>query len=86
MFLLLLYKTYNLPYTSGMSAQEGILLTIFICVMFYRISQGISANKVSFIISVDIRLFENGRIHIFDFGWNIFLHILYAASVLCDAD
>lgn len=46
MFLLLLYKTYNLPYTSGMSAQEGILLGIFIVVMRVRISQGIAANKV----------------------------------------
>ncbi len=47
MFLILLYKTYNLPYTSGMSAQEGILLAIFIILMLTRTSQGISANKVN---------------------------------------
>lgn len=46
MFILLLYKTYNLPYTSGMSAQEGILLLIFIVIMLTRIKQGIAANKV----------------------------------------
>lgn len=46
MFFLLLYKTYNLPYTSGMSAQEGILLTIFIFIMIFRNKQGIAANKV----------------------------------------
>lgn len=48
MFLLLLYKTYNLPYTGQMSAQEGILLAIFIVAMTFRTRQGIGANKVHF--------------------------------------
>ena len=49
-FLLLLFKTYNLAYSSNMSAQEGIILFIFAFFMQVRIRHGISANKVKFIL------------------------------------
>jgi hypothetical protein len=45
-FFLVLFKTYNLPYTGAMSAQEGIILFIFIIYMQIRIKYGIGANRV----------------------------------------
>ena len=45
-FFLVLYKTYNLPYTGGMSVQEGILLLLFFGFMQARIRFGLSANRV----------------------------------------
>jgi hypothetical protein len=46
MFFLVLFKTYNLPYTSGMSAQEGILIFIFIMFTRFRVRYGLGANQV----------------------------------------
>lgn len=87
MFFLLLYKTYNLPYTSGMSAQEGILLTLFVIVMLSRNSQGIAANKVIFYCNwSDVRLDKNGGIYFHDSGRHILLYLLHVHSVLCHAD
>jgi hypothetical protein len=48
-FLLLLYKTFNLPYTPGMSAQEGIIQALYFLLMMIRIRGGISANKVLYL-------------------------------------
>lgn len=45
-FFLVLFKTYNLPYTGAMSAQEGIILFIFVLYMQIRIKYGIGANRV----------------------------------------
>lgn len=45
-FFLVLFKTYNLPYTGGMAAQEGIIMLIFALSMQIRIKYGIGANKV----------------------------------------
>ncbi len=45
-FFLVLFKTYNLPYSGGMAAQEGIILLIFAFFMQVRIKYGIGANKV----------------------------------------
>ena len=45
-FVLLLFKTHNLPYDSQMSAREGALLGLFIVLSAIRIQQGIGANKV----------------------------------------
>lgn len=45
-FFLVLFKTYNLPYTGGMAAQEGIILILFALFMQIRIKYGIGANKV----------------------------------------
>lgn len=47
-FFMVLFKTYNLPYTGAMSAQEGIILLIFAIYMPIRIKFGIGANKVVF--------------------------------------
>lgn len=44
--LLVLFKTYNLPYSSGMAAQEGIVLGIFILFTRFRVSYGLGANQV----------------------------------------
>jgi hypothetical protein len=46
-FFMVLFKTYNLPYTGGMSAQEGIILLIFAIYMPIRIKYGIGSNKVA---------------------------------------
>lgn len=46
MLLLILFKTYNLPYTSAMGAQEGIILIIFILFTRFRVRHGIGANQV----------------------------------------
>ena len=46
-FLLILFKTYNLPYTSAMGAQEGIVLFIFILFTRFRVRYGIGANQVN---------------------------------------
>lgn len=46
LFLLLLYKTFNLPYTTIMEAQEGIVQGLYFVVMMLRIRIGIGANKV----------------------------------------
>lgn len=45
-FFLVLFKTYNLPYSGGMAAQEGIILLVFIVFMQARIKHGIGANRV----------------------------------------
>jgi hypothetical protein len=45
-FFLVLFKTYNLPYSAGMAAQEGIILLIFVLYMQVRIKYGIGANRV----------------------------------------
>lgn len=45
-FFLVLFKTYNLPYSGGMAAQEGIILLIFAIFMQVRIKYGIGANRV----------------------------------------
>ena len=89
MFLILLYKTYNLPYTSGMSAQQGILLFIFILMMLLRTSQGISANKVfyfSYKFHLDLRLLQNGWIYIYDTDRNILLYLFHVHTILCHAN
>lgn len=46
LFLLLLYKTFNLPYTGPMMAQEGVIQGIFLILMMLRIRAGKIANKV----------------------------------------
>lgn len=46
MFALVLFKTSNLPYSSAMAAQEGIILLIFILFTRFRVSYGIGANQV----------------------------------------
>ena len=46
-FFLVLFKTYNLPYTGPMAAQEGVILLFFAVFMQVRIKYGIGANKVS---------------------------------------
>ena len=46
-FLLLLYKTFNLPYTAPMMAQEGIVQGLYFVLMMLRIRGGIIANRVS---------------------------------------
>jgi hypothetical protein len=46
-FFLVLFKTYNLPYSGGMSAQEGIILLLFTVYMPIRIKYGIGANRVA---------------------------------------
>ncbi len=45
-FFLLLFKTFNLPYTAPMMAQEGIIQGIFFVVMILRIRLGKVANRV----------------------------------------
>jgi hypothetical protein len=45
-FVLVLFKTYNLPYTAAMGIQEGILLLLFLGFMQGRVRLGIGANKV----------------------------------------
>lgn len=47
MFMLVLFKTYNLPYTPAMGAQEGIILLIFILFSRFRVYYGIGANQVT---------------------------------------
>ena len=47
LFLLVLFKTYNLPYSGAMSVQEGVILLAYICFMQGRIRYGIGANRVS---------------------------------------
>jgi hypothetical protein len=44
--LLILFKTYNLPYTSAMGAQEGILTVFFIIFTRFRVRFGLGANQV----------------------------------------
>lgn len=44
--LLLLFKTYNLPYTSAMGAQEGIVLVIYVLFTRVRVHYGLGANQV----------------------------------------
>lgn len=45
-FFLVLFKTYNLPYSAAMSAQEGVILCLFVPYMQARIKYGIGANRV----------------------------------------
>lgn len=45
-FFLLLFKTFNLPYTAPMMAQEGIIQGIFFVAMILRIRLGKVANRV----------------------------------------
>jgi hypothetical protein len=45
-FFLVLFKTYNLPYSGPMAAQEGVILLFFAVYMQIRIKYGIGANKV----------------------------------------
>lgn len=45
-FFLVLFKTYNLPYSGPMSAQEGVILLLFVLYMQARIKYGIGANRV----------------------------------------
>lgn len=47
--VLVLFKTYNLPYSSGMAAQEGIILVIFILFTRLRVKYGVGANQVRII-------------------------------------
>ena len=47
LFILLLYKTFSLPYTSTMSAQEGVIQGFYFVVMIMRIRLGTGANRVS---------------------------------------
>ena len=47
-FALLLFKTYNLPYTSTMGAQEGIILFIFVFFTRFRVRYGLGANQVPY--------------------------------------
>lgn len=69
-----------------MSAQEGILLALFIIIMLIRNSQGIAANKVFFLIKKDLRFTKDGRIYFHDFSGDIFLHLLHVYPVLCHVD
>lgn len=46
-FFLVLFKTYNLPYSGPMAAQEGVILLFFAVYMQIRIKYGIGANKVA---------------------------------------
>ena len=45
-FLLVLFKTYNLPYSGAMSAQEGVILLLFVPFIQVRIKYGIGANRL----------------------------------------
>ncbi len=47
LFFLVLFKTYNLTYSSSMSAQEGIILVIFAVFTRFRVKYGLGANQVS---------------------------------------
>lgn len=47
--VLVLFKTYNLPYSSGMAAQEGIILVIFILFTRLRVKYGVGANQVQLV-------------------------------------
>lgn len=47
LFLLLLFKTFNLPYSSSMMAQEGVIQGIFFVLMAIRIRLGKVANRVN---------------------------------------
>ena len=51
--IILLFKTHNLPYTSVMSAQEGIIQALFIIISAIRVYQGIGANKVHYLFILD---------------------------------
>ena len=44
---LILFKTYNLPYTSAMGAQEGIIIVIFLLFTRFRVRFGLGANQVT---------------------------------------
>lgn len=44
---LVLFKTYNLPYSSAMGAQEGIIVIIFIVFTRFRVRYGLGANQVA---------------------------------------
>lgn len=46
LFFLLLFKTFNLPYTGGMMAQEGVLQGVFLVFNLVRIRGGKVANRV----------------------------------------
>ena len=46
LFFLLLYKTFNLPYTATMMAQEGILQGLYLLWMLLRVRGGKTANRV----------------------------------------
>lgn len=46
LLLLVLFKTYNLPYSSGMAAQEGIIFVIFFLFTRFRVNYGLGANQV----------------------------------------
>lgn len=53
MFLLLLFKTFNLPYTPAMMAQEGVLQGLFLLFNLIRIRIGKIANRVFINFEVD---------------------------------
>ena len=50
MVALVLFKTYNLPYTSAMGAQEGIIIVFFILFSRFRVRFGLGANQVSLLL------------------------------------
>lgn len=52
-FLLLLFKTFNLPYTDAMMVQEGVLQAIFLVFNLVRIRCGKIANRVPYASEVD---------------------------------
>ena len=75
-FLLLLYKTFNLPYTAPMMAQEGIVQGLYFVLMMLRIRGGIIANRVSTPLYLDWKFFIYDRIYCSDnikyCSWSIF--------------
>lgn len=82
-FFLVLFKTYNLPYTAAMSAQQGIILFIFIIYMQIRIKYGISANRVRNKLMIDGKFNKNGAIRNNDCNWDRIWNLLRFATVLC---
>lgn len=81
-FLLVLFKTYNLPYTSAMGAQEGIILLIFIFFTRVRVRQGLGANQVVILLTLDWKFNKNGNFRADDVGWVNFEYLLCFSAVL----
>ena len=83
LFFLLLYKTFNLPYTATMMAQEGILQGLYLLWMLLRVRGGKTANRVLSWMSVDIKFDMDGRIHPRNTGGYFFFSIFPGDPILC---
>ena len=84
-FFLLLFKTFNLPYTPTMMAQEGVLQGLFLVFNLIRIRIGKIANRVFFNFEVDWRLDMDDWVYPSNFRVNDAGDLFFGDSVLSAA-